>query len=108
MTVSLCPPQGDYEQAIRLYLKGGLPAQAGRILNERTVENQAQLLETVASTLSATGMHDRAGEFYEKMNQLQRAMDRCGAQEGTMRLAALHAFCDAIELVKTNQIFSAR
>lgn len=69
--------QGDYEQAIRLYLKGGLPAQAGRVLKERTVENQGQLLETVASTLSAAGMHDKAGEFYEEMNQLQRAMDRC-------------------------------
>lgn len=68
--------KGDYEQAIRLYLKGGLPAQAGRVLKERSVENQGQLLETVASTLSAAGMHDKAGEFYEEMNQLQRAMDR--------------------------------
>ena len=41
------------------------------------MENQGQLLETVASTLSAAGMHDKAGEFYEEMNQLQRAMDRC-------------------------------
>ncbi|CAN0588158.1 unnamed protein product, partial [Ectocarpus sp. 12 AP-2014] len=32
--------EGDYEQAIRLYLKGGLPAQAGRVLKERSVENQ--------------------------------------------------------------------
>lgn len=71
--------QGDYEQAIRLYLKGGLPAQAGRVLKEHSVENQGQLLETVASTLSAAGMHDKAGEFYEEMNQLQRAMDRYGA-----------------------------
>ena len=40
------------------------------------MDNQSQLLETVASTLSAAGMHDKAGEFYEEMNQLQRAMDR--------------------------------
>ena len=46
------------------------------MLKERSVENQSQLLETVASTLSAAGMHDKAGEFYEEMNQLQRAMDR--------------------------------
>lgn len=68
--------KGDYEQAIRLYLKGGMPAQAGRVLKERSVENQQQWLETVATTLSAAGMHDKAGEFYEEMNQLQRAMDR--------------------------------
>ncbi len=43
------------------------------------MDNQGQLLETVASTLSAAGMHDKAGEFYEEMNQLQRAMDRCVA-----------------------------
>lgn len=49
------------------------------MLKERTVDNQGQLLETVASTLSAAGMHDKAGEFYEEMNQLQRAMDRCVA-----------------------------
>ncbi|CAN0431791.1 unnamed protein product, partial [Discosporangium mesarthrocarpum] len=67
--------QGDYEQAIKLFLKGGMPAQAGRVLKERSVPNQTQWLETVASTLSAAGMHDRAGEFYEEMDQLRRAMD---------------------------------
>lgn len=52
------------------------------------MENQGQLLETVASTLSAAGMHDKAGEFYEEMNQLQRAMDRCvlgNTGEGVMK-----------------------
>lgn len=73
---SLTRRQGDYEQAIRLYLKGGLPLQAGRILRERSVGDQAQWLETVATTLSAAGMHDKAGEYYEEMDQLQRAMDR--------------------------------
>lgn len=53
-----------------------MPAQAGRILKERSVDNQKQWLETVATTMSAAGMHDKAGAFYEEMDQLQRAMDR--------------------------------
>lgn len=52
-------------------------------MKEHSVESQGQLLETVASTLSAAGMHDKAGEFYEEMNQLQRAMDRfAGGRKG--------------------------
>lgn len=58
------------------------------MLKERNVENQGQLLETVASTLSAAGMHDKAGEFYEEMNQLQRAMDRFSTQVGTLLVRA--------------------
>ena len=34
-----------------------------------------QLLETVASALTRSGMHDRAGDFYERLNDLPRALD---------------------------------
>lgn len=68
-----------------------MPAQAGRILKERTVENQKQWLETVATTMSAAGMYDKAGEFYEEMDQLQRAMDRCCGRFWAFLGAVVHS-----------------
>ncbi|CAM9483417.1 unnamed protein product, partial [Phaeothamnion confervicola] len=71
--------EGDYEQAIRLFLKGGMPAQAARVLQQQPATglgpNRTQWLEQVAAALSGAGMHDRAGELYEQMEQLQRALD---------------------------------
>ncbi|CAM9795585.1 unnamed protein product [Chrysoparadoxa australica] len=83
--------EGAFEQAIKLYLKGGLPAQAARVLAEQKVQGHTDWLETVASALSAAGMHQKAGELYEEMDQLQRAMDS---------FVKGHAFRKAVDLAR--------
>jgi intraflagellar transport protein 172 len=71
--------EGDFEFAVKLYLKGGLPAQAIRVLSlpsaKHAVSNYTQWLDTLSTALSAAGMHDKAGEAYEEQGQLQRALD---------------------------------
>jgi intraflagellar transport protein 172 len=66
---------GDYNAAVELYLKGNLPAKAAKVINDRNITGQNQLLDRVAGALSAAKMFDKAGEFYEKMDQMQRALD---------------------------------
>lgn len=65
----------DYLAAINLYLKGNLPARAAQLITEQNLSSNTSLLETVASALMDADMHDKAGEFFEKMGQEDRAMD---------------------------------
>jgi len=67
--------EGDYMQAIDLYLKGGMPGKAAQVILENDIQNPVQLLEQVATALTRAGMHDKAGDFYERLNELQRALD---------------------------------
>ena len=67
--------EGDHIQAINLYLKGGLPGLAANVIKRHNINNPPSMLEGVATALTGAGLHDRAGEFYEKMDQLQRALD---------------------------------
>ena len=67
--------QGDYVTAINLYLKGGLPAKAANIVVRYNIMQPQDLLEKIASALTANNMHEKAGEFFEKLDILQRALD---------------------------------
>jgi intraflagellar transport protein 172 len=85
--------EGDYVAAINLYLKGGLPARAAYIVNTYSVNYANDLLEKVSAALIQAGMHEKAGEFYERMSELQRALDSyCKG----------NAFKKAVELAKRN------
>ena len=67
----------DLVSAIHLFLKGGLPARAAAIVSRHeSRENfQPQLLETIAAALFASGMYEKAGAFYERLDDPRRAMD---------------------------------
>jgi intraflagellar transport protein 172 len=67
--------EGDFMQAINLYLKGGMPGKAAQVILENDIQNPVQLLDQVATALTRAGMHDKAGEFYERLSELQRALD---------------------------------
>mmetsp|Transcript_30644 Transcript_30644/g.27829 ORF Transcript_30644/g.27829 Transcript_30644/m.27829 type:complete len:722 (+) Transcript_30644:437-2602(+) len=67
--------EGDYIQAINLYLKGGLPARAAAIVNNYSIDYPSDLLQKIAMNLINSHMFERAGEFFEKMDQLQKALD---------------------------------
>jgi len=67
--------EGDFMQAINLFLKGGMPGKAAQVILENDIQNPVQLLDQVATALTRAGMHDKAGDFYERLNELQRALD---------------------------------
>lgn len=60
---------------MKLYMKGGMPAQACRVLKDHGVANRSQWLDTLAAALTAAGLYEKAGECLEELGQLQRAMD---------------------------------
>ena len=53
--------------AINLYLKGGLPAKAANVVFNYNMSFPSDVLEKIATALSASNMHEKAGEFYEQM-----------------------------------------
>lgn len=89
--------EGDFIQAINLFLKGGLPGRAANVILSNDIQQPAQLLETVAAALTRASMHDRAGDFYERLNDLPRALD-CYIRG--------HAFRKAVDLARRS--FPAR
>lgn len=88
---SLKEREGDFVTAINLYLKGGLPGKAANVIINNDISQPVQLLETVATALTRAGMHDRAGDFFERLDELQRALDS---------FIRGHAFRKAVDLAR--------
>lgn len=65
---------GDYKEAINLYLKGKLPARAAAVINKFNVNSQ-EIMEKVSAALEAAEMFEKAGEFFEKMNLHEKALE---------------------------------
>ena len=83
--------EGDYVEAIKLYLKANLPARAASVVSSYEINYSKELLEKIATTLASSQMFEKAGEFYEKMGDLQGALDMyCKG----------NAFGKAVELAK--------
>lgn len=66
--------EGDFTQAINLYLKGGMPGKAANVILENDIR-QPGLMDNVAQALTHAGIHDKAGDLYENLGELQRALD---------------------------------
>eukprot|EP00746_Dinoflagellata_sp_MGD_P167287 gnl/MRDRNA2_/MRDRNA2_97790_c0_seq1.p1 gnl/MRDRNA2_/MRDRNA2_97790_c0~~gnl/MRDRNA2_/MRDRNA2_97790_c0_seq1.p1 ORF type:complete len:1756 (-),score=421.22 gnl/MRDRNA2_/MRDRNA2_97790_c0_seq1:252-5519(-) len=86
--------EGDYVRAIELYLKGGMAAKAAAVVARNNANYSQELLQKVVAALQASGMHDKAGELYERMGQVQPAME--AYRRG-------HAYRQAVELAKQQQ-----
>merc|ERR1719331_2672953 len=86
--------EGDYVRAIELYLRGGMAAKAASVVQRHNSNYSQELLQKVVGGLQTSGMHDRAGELYERMGQVAPAMD--AYRKG-------HAYRQAIELAKQQQ-----
>ena len=67
--------ESDHLQAINLYLKAGAPGKAAKVVIENDLRQPVPLIESIASALTRAGIHDKAGEFYERLDELQRALD---------------------------------
>ena len=46
-----------------------------QVITNNDIQQPVQLLDSVATALTRAGMHDRAGDFYERLEELQRALD---------------------------------
>ena len=65
---------GDYKEAINLYLKGKLPARAAAVVNKFNITSQ-EIMEKVAAALEGAEMFEKAGEFFEKLNLHEKALE---------------------------------
>lgn len=83
--------EGDYRAAINLYLKGGYPAKAMALVNSRPSQFNQDVLEKVASALTAAGMYDKGGQMLEQMGRPERALDA---------YVRGHAYRNAVELAR--------
>lgn len=83
--------EGDYVRAIDLYLRGGMAAKAASVVQRHNGNYSPELLQKIVGGLQASGMHDRAGELYNRMGLVAPAMD--AYRKG-------HAYRQAIELAK--------
>ena len=52
-----------------------MPGKAAQVILENDIQGPIQLLDQVATALTRAGLYDKAGDFYEKLSELQRALD---------------------------------
>ena len=83
---------GDYAAAINLYLKGKLPARAAAVVTKYSY-SQPELLVKIAAALQASDLHEKAGEFFEKLGDTQKALESYVAGNG---------FRKAVDLARRN------
>eukprot|EP01006_Ploeotia_vitrea_P031095 TRINITY_DN63406_c0_g1_i1.p1 TRINITY_DN63406_c0_g1~~TRINITY_DN63406_c0_g1_i1.p1 ORF type:complete len:1553 (+),score=958.06 TRINITY_DN63406_c0_g1_i1:271-4659(+) len=83
--------EGDYMTALHLYLRGGFPAKAADLVIAQGLVQDANVLERVANALIRKQRFEKAGEFLENLNLLERALE--AYRRG-------HAFRAAVDLCR--------
>ncbi|KAM4529832.1 intraflagellar transport protein 172 homolog [Fundulus diaphanus] len=79
--------EGDFQGAINLYLKAGLPAKAARLAISRPeICSSTDTVSRIAARLIKAELYDRAGDLYEKIGNNQRALE-CYCKGGAFRKA---------------------
>ncbi|XP_059212612.1 intraflagellar transport protein 172 homolog [Centropristis striata] len=79
--------EGDFQGAINLYLKAGLPAKAARLAISRPeITNNSDTVSRIAASLIKGEFYERAGDLYEKIRNNQRALE-CYCKGGAFRKA---------------------
>ena len=67
--------EGEYIQAIELYLKGNQSTKAAYIIFTRKIYQPTTLLDTILNSLIRGGVYDVVGEFYEYLDDFPHAID---------------------------------
>ncbi|XP_005948489.1 intraflagellar transport protein 172 homolog [Haplochromis burtoni] len=79
--------EGDFQGAINLYLKAGLPAKAARLaMSQSEITNSSETVDRIAASLIKGEFYERAGDLYEKIRNNQRALE-CYCKGGAFRKA---------------------
>lgn len=75
-------------------MKGGLPAKAANVVTSYNVSIPPDQLEMIATRLTSAQMYEKAGDFYEKMQDLKRSLEQ-------YRMG--HCYRKAVDLAKRAQ-----
>ncbi|KNC55624.1 intraflagellar transporter 172 [Thecamonas trahens ATCC 50062] len=67
--------EGEFADAIALYLQGSLPARAASLVTERGLDVSADVLERIGTALFNSRNYSKAGEFFERLGKSDRALD---------------------------------
>ena len=60
--------EGEYGEAINLYMRAGLPSKACSILLQHpSLSHQSELVERIAAALIKGGLYEKAGELFEQV-----------------------------------------
>lgn len=79
--------QGDFQGAVNLYLKAGLPAKAARLaISQPEISSNSDTVSRIAAGLLRGEFYERAGDLYEKIRNNQRALE-CYCKGGAFRKA---------------------
>ncbi|XP_067032279.1 intraflagellar transport protein 172 homolog isoform X2 [Acropora muricata] len=96
--------EGNYSEAVNLYLKAGLPAKAARLaMSQEELINSAELLEKIAASLLKGGLYEQAGELYEKVGKNDKAMDSYRKGNAYRRAVELSRVAFPREVVKLEE-----
>ncbi|KAM3861396.1 intraflagellar transport protein 172 homolog [Diretmus argenteus] len=94
--------EGDFQGAVNLYLKAGLPAKAARLAISRPeISNNSDTIGRIAATLIKGEFYERAGDLYEKIRSNQRALEcyrKGNAFSKAVELARLAFPADVVKL----------
>ncbi|KAK9531238.1 hypothetical protein VZT92_010676 [Zoarces viviparus] len=79
--------EGDFQGAINLYLKAGLPAKAARLaISHPEISNNSDIVSRIAAKLIKGEFYERAGDLYEEIRNNQRALE-CYVKGASFRKA---------------------
>lgn len=67
--------EGQYAEAIELYLKSSLPVRASNVINDYSVSVPSETEDRIVSALIKNELFEKAGEFYEKKGNAQKALE---------------------------------
>lgn len=100
----LLEKERDYIGALNMYMKAGLPAKAARIaISHPDITSQVDLVERIAKQLLKGGLHERAGDLYEKIDQNQNALNCFRQGRAFRRAVELARFVFPAEVVQLEE-----
>ncbi len=68
--------EGNYQEALHLYLRAGLATRASRLVQGKPeLLEDSSLVERVASALLKGEFYEQAGELYERVDQVDQALE---------------------------------
>jgi len=67
--------EGEYLEAIELYLKAGLPVRAANVVTEYSIEPSSDVQDRIVNSLIKTELFEKAGEFHERKGDAQKALE---------------------------------
>jgi intraflagellar transport protein 172 len=67
--------EGEYLEAIELYLKAGLPVRAANVVTEYNINLATDVQDKIVNSLIKAELFEKAGEFHERKGDAQKALE---------------------------------